>query len=208
MAAKTPLQQHHAVNRDSLEPSDSALATMDKTLYVRQGSIGSATVNTIKALVTFVILPGIGLGGLSAAESPESARVCGSPSTIDGVGCPLITAIGSGTHADVRKLLENGEEVNCQECNEWMADGRLEVQWGWTPLMVAALTGDAENTRLLLKAGADPGVETSDHLNALTYAMELGYSDVAQLLRDAGAYVPEDYPGPPPDRPHGVKQVQ
>jgi hypothetical protein len=35
MAAKTPLQQHHAVNRDSLEPSDFALAMMDKTLYVK-----------------------------------------------------------------------------------------------------------------------------------------------------------------------------
>ena len=35
MAAKEPRQQHHTVNRDSLAPSDSEPAMMDKTLYVR-----------------------------------------------------------------------------------------------------------------------------------------------------------------------------
>ena len=126
---------------------------------------------------------------------------CGDPDSIDqGLTCSLVSAIGSGTAEDVRLHLARGDDPNCQECSELLTNGEVHVGWGWTPLMVAAMVGNVEMIQLLIEHGANINTETSGHQNALTYAMESGHDEAARLLREAGAFVPKGYPGPPPER--------
>lgn len=130
-------------------------------------------------------------------------RVCGDPDSIDqGLTCSLVSAIGTGSSEEVRLHLARGDDPNCQECSEFLTNGKVRVDWGWTPLMVAAMQGNVDIVQLLLERGADVNTETSGHQNALTFAMEFGHEEVARLLRQAGASVPTGYLGPPPERVH------
>jgi len=109
---------------------------------------------------------------------PETSE--GSPST------PLMQAAGYNTNPEVVKLLiAAGADVNARGGG----DGR-------TPLMYAASNGNMEServletVRMLLDAGADPGVSNRDGLTALHLAAWLVPSpDVIGALLRAGANV-------------------
>jgi ankyrin repeat protein len=58
---------------------------------------------------------------------------------------------------------------------------------GETALMFAAKRGSVEGVRLLLDKGVDVNVKTKDGNSALKIAVKKGYTDIADLLRKAGA---------------------
>ena len=68
-----------------------------------------------------------------------------------------------------------------------------KLRGDWTPLMAAALTGQAETVRILLQAGADPKVKDMTGKNAADIAESKGHSTIVAMLKKAGA-------GPTPRR--------
>ena len=58
-----------------------------------------------------------------------------------------------------------------------MDSGDTTLDEGTTPLMRAARSGDAATMRLLLKAGADPKLDTKEGTNVLQFAAGVGYRD-------------------------------
>src|SRR5262245_66515837 len=60
-----------------------------------------------------------------------------------------------------------------------------------SPLADAAMRGDKEAVKTLLKQGADVGVAQGDGMTALHWAAERGDADLAQTLIVAGANVQE-----------------
>ena len=62
-----------------------------------------------------------------------------------------------------------------------------EEQGGYTPLLFAARTGDAESTKLLLAAGADVNGEAPNGTSALVIAAHSGHPPVVVALLDKGA---------------------
>ena len=58
---------------------------------------------------------------------------------------------------------------------------------GWTALLEAVVYGDGsaryqEIVRVLLAAGADPGIEDADGRTALDHAVRRGHREVARIL--------------------------
>jgi cytohesin len=89
----------------------------------------------------------------------------------DGFDALTIAASHVDTLASVRALLEAGAEAQ-------PPDG-VEVRR--TPLVAAALAGNADTVRLLIRRGAEPSSE------ALAEAVTFGHADVVAALLDAGA---------------------
>jgi ankyrin repeat protein len=56
---------------------------------------------------------------------------------------------------------------------------------GWTPLMVAALTGNARVVSTLLKAGASARAVLRSGKTALSLAKSRGHADIVALLEKA-----------------------
>jgi len=83
-----------------------------------------------------------------------------------------IAAAYRGTAASLRTLLDAHAEVSPPE----------EAHVRRPPLVFAAMTGDLENAKLLLKSGADP----SDG-SPLAEAITFGHADVVRTLIQAGA---------------------
>lgn len=86
----------------------------------------------------------------------------------------------------LQELIDSGEDVNVQS------------GWGKTPLMVAAHMNRPDSVKILLKAGADPNLQTTTinecgvtiergDRTALMYAAENADVDVMRLLVEAGA---------------------
>ncbi|MGQ0649721.1 MAG: ankyrin repeat domain-containing protein [Gemmatimonadaceae bacterium] len=75
----------------------------------------------------------------------------------------------------VKWLLDNGADPNAR-WSHW--DAMV------TPLHLAAMQGHADVVRLLLSAGADPGIRDSMHdSDSMGWAEFFGRSDVVQILR-------------------------
>lgn len=85
----------------------------------------------------------------------------------------LITMIEWKQAALVKALLERGVDVNAPDAR------------GWTPLMWAAKSDDAEITRMLLKKGADPAIHSVLNETALAIAKKENHTAVAALLSKA-----------------------
>ncbi|BEI83259.1 hypothetical protein CcaverHIS002_0311270 [Cutaneotrichosporon cavernicola] len=63
---------------------------------------------------------------------------------------------------------------------------------GWTALLEAVILGDGgerhvEILKILLDAGADPGIKDKDGVSALKHARERGYAEMVRVLEGAGA---------------------
>lgn len=86
----------------------------------------------------------------------------------------LTVALYNGSLDMVELLLEEGANPDLQDSS------------GWTPLMTAASGGDMESTKLLLEAGANPLKYDEEGYTAGEYALEYGYEDIAELLREKG----------------------
>lgn len=105
---------------------------------------------------------------------------------------PLIGAAGSGDLARVKRLLQLGHDVNFQECNDWPEHEEIRTDWGWTPLMVAAMHGHLAVITYLVKEGARLETSTSTGATALTLAAYAERCEAVALLKQLGAKSPPD----------------
>jgi len=83
----------------------------------------------------------------------------------------------------IKVLLARGANPNAEVTKKIPLRGNamFDRRWlntnGVTPLIRAALSGDAELMRLLLAHGADPKITTADHTNALMVAAGIGWTE-------------------------------
>jgi ankyrin repeat protein len=88
----------------------------------------------------------------------------------------VMAAIRNGDRTLFRKMLGSNPKI-----------GNLKGEGGSTPLMYAALYGDADEVRSLLQSGADPNLADTEGATALMWAAH--DLDKAKLLVDHGAQV-------------------
>ena len=88
---------------------------------------------------------------------------------------PLIYAAWQGRTHVVKYLLEKGAEIDALSPN------------GISALMMAARGGHFETVKLLLWEVADPNIKGDSGSTALAWALKAGNTDIADLLRKAGA---------------------
>jgi Ankyrin repeats (3 copies) len=100
---------------------------------------------------------------------------------VNAAGCPhrncftpLWGAAYAGRDDEIGFLLDRGADVNSK------------TNFGGTALMVAAYKGHESTAHLLLSRGADVNAN-NDGDTALTFAKNKGRSEIAALLRQAGA---------------------
>ncbi len=108
----------------------------------------------------------------------ENGADVGSLDSYSGTG--LIRAADRGHVRIVEKLLET--ETDVDHVNEL----------GWTALLETIILGegDARHTeivRLLVEGGADPNLPDGEGVTPLEHAEQRGYSEMAEILRSAGA---------------------
>jgi uncharacterized protein len=138
------------------------------------------------------------------------AAVCGvlaASAAADGV----VDAARRGDQATVKQLLESGADVNVAT-----GDGMTALHWaaqngsvdlakmlliaganvrattrlgGYTPLLMAAINGDAAMIRALADAGANPAGANSNGTTPLMVAAVSGHADAVALLIERGADV-------------------
>jgi ankyrin repeat protein len=87
-----------------------------------------------------------------------------------------------GDNAEVRRLLEQGVDVNAGQ-----GDGATALHW-------AAYHGDAPLTKVLLDAGAKPGAANREGSTPLWLASQRGDAAVIEVLLDGGADANEALP--------------
>jgi ankyrin repeat protein len=68
------------------------------------------------------------------------------------------------------------------------ADENTRALSEWTPLLIAALEGYTDTTKLLLAEKADVNAKTSNGWTPLHWAVSKGNKDVADLLRQHGVH--------------------
>jgi len=94
----------------------------------------------------------------------------------------LAYAAYQGRESMIRYLIQRGARVN--------PDGAARSTYVNTPLMMAAMRGHVNSTRLLLQAGADPGVRVVNGHTAVELAAKYNSAEVVQMLRCAEASGP------------------
>jgi ankyrin repeat protein len=102
------------------------------------------------------------------------AVLLGVPSLL--VAAPIHDAVYAGDFAEVKRLIDNGADVNAR-------GDRIE----WTPLRMAVQFNNSKMIKLLIKKGADLEIQDSDSLTALHVAVQIGLTEVAKLLIEKGA---------------------
>lgn len=88
---------------------------------------------------------------------------------------------GEAAPGELARTLEKGADINARDSS------------GMTPLMHAALKGNVDNVRFLLKAKADIAAVDSLDRDALDCALLTGQLSAARALIEAGAYVDRMY---------------
>jgi ankyrin repeat protein len=91
-----------------------------------------------------------------------------------GMGPAIVSAAGNGHAKIVEYLLDHGADINARR------------KINNTPIQQAASNGHLEIVRLLLSKGANANI-VGDAGSALHIAVEKGYTDIAELLRQHGA---------------------
>lgn len=89
---------------------------------------------------------------------------------------PLIAAVDEGVLEKARILIDHGADIN--------APARITY---FTPLIEAALNGRLEMAKLLIEKGADVNRRSLYGVTALSLATQKNHSDIAKLLKNAGA---------------------
>jgi len=107
---------------------------------------------------------------MMVAADAEKVRPLLARGVVASYGALTIAAASRGTAQSIKLLLDAGASVN-------PADG---VRAKNTPLLLASMTGDPENVKLLLAHGADPSA-------ALAQAVTFGYPDIVRALIAGGA---------------------
>ncbi|MDP3111913.1 MAG: ankyrin repeat domain-containing protein [Thermodesulfovibrionales bacterium] len=88
---------------------------------------------------------------------------------------PLMSAVGSGDINAVKRLLNEGADVNAKDSDNWNA------------LTKAARDGHAEIVKLLIEKGADVNAKAYKGYSALMVAALDGYTEIVKLLIEKGA---------------------
>ncbi len=88
---------------------------------------------------------------------------------------PLIYAAWRSQTEVVRYLLDKGADIDAAAPS------------GVTALMMAARSGHFETVKLLLWEVADPNIKSDSGATALEWALKAGNTDIADLLKQAGA---------------------
>ncbi len=96
---------------------------------------------------------------------------------------PLLRAAGQGDYGAVKKMLENGADVNLLQEGEG------------TPLTMAIRSGEFEIAKFLLEKGADPNLGTNGDGHPLWMAARKGDIELVRLLVENGVDVNTKYPG-------------
>ena len=138
---------------------------------------------------------------LAAGANPNAAQTSGLTA--------LMIAAGTGNRGVVRALLARGADVNAVTRStgvtalmwaveaphpavvhillESVADVSASSRKGFTPLLLAARSGDIELAKLLIAAGADVNQPGSDGTHALPLSIVSGHDAFAMFLLDQGA---------------------
>lgn len=118
-------------------------------------------------------LPWSEAGGVARNPAAENGVPSETVGDDGGSGAVLLPAVMDQDPEEIRELLAAGVSPDVTNQN------------GETPLMAAAYLGDAEITRLLLEAGADPDKKERQWGNtALMYAAFRGHLEVVEMLLD------------------------
>ncbi|KPM04042.1 26S proteasome non-ATPase regulatory subunit 10-like protein [Sarcoptes scabiei] len=88
---------------------------------------------------------------------------------------PLHRACSNGQFNLVKKLIEEGAEI----------DAKDEMQW--TPMIIASSAGHFEIVKYLIQKGAEINTTTINGQTALHYAASKGWRNICQLLIESGA---------------------
>jgi len=86
----------------------------------------------------------------------------------------LMQSAESGDYAEVKRLIEEGADVNAKDNN------------GWTALMIASEAGKEEIANWLIEAGADVSAQDNDGFTAFMIALFSGHREMTQLLLPVG----------------------
>jgi ankyrin repeat protein/mono/diheme cytochrome c family protein len=108
------------------------------------------------------------------ADWPDHLAGEATPPPQDPRAAQLMTALRKGDRPLLRRLLD----TSADHVNRYGMDGG-------TPLVDAALYGDAEDVRRLLEAGADPNLRSAGNTTALMFAVD--DADKTRLLLEHGA---------------------
>ena len=157
-------------NRASIVPGNSGDSPVYLKLIGKQtglqmppdGALTAQQINLIRSWID------------EGADWPDEFSGEAPTSSTDRLAVQIIEALRNDDRQLFLKMLSDNPGV-------WKAKGMR----GSTPLMAAALYGDAESVRLLLERGADPNVPNDAKATALMYAVES--TEKTRLLLDHGA---------------------
>ena len=135
------------------------------------------------------------LANLTLLDAPMDIElVLSAPSTAEqllAAGKELVKACETGSLEVVRSLLQVGVNKDFQN-PDYMQLPRTERHHyvgiaGFTPLIVVAVYGHIEITRLLLEGGANRDAQDKRGFSALMCAAEYGHLEIVRILLEGGA---------------------
>lgn len=93
----------------------------------------------------------------------------------------------SMTFEEMDKAIKRGDTLKIREALDLGLDPNLANRFGWTILMLAAMSGNTSIGRLLIERGA--GLDTRNRFRdtALSLAIHTGHPSFVKLLLDHGA---------------------